>query len=259
LLLQLTGGELVSLPDLNYGSWRSRRGRMAIGFAARNARIVTVATEPMRILAESRGISADVVPLGVALDAWPVRAPMPRNPQSRARLLHVADINPVKDHRTMLGAALWLRDAGVDFQLDFAGVDTLDGAVQAAASDLGLSDVTRWHRRLGRESLRKLFEDSDLLVLTSRHEAGPLAVLEAAVAGIPTVGTAVGHIAEWSPAAAVAVPCGDSAAMAAAISALLENDPARIAIAAEAQSRAVQHDADYTARRFEQLYQSMLA
>ena len=259
LLLQLTGGELVSLPELAYGGWQTRRGRMALGFATRNARVVTVASEPMRRLARSRGIAAEIVPLGVALDAWPPRAPAPRDPQSRARLLHIADINRVKDHRTMLDAALWLRDAGVDFQIDFCGVDTLDGTVQAIASDLGLGSVTRWHGRLGRESLRKLVEDSDLLVLPSRHEAGPLAVLEAAVAGVPTVGTAVGHIAEWAPEAAIAVPVGDAPAMAAAISSLLADDAARIAMATDAQSRAIQRDADYTATRFEQLYQSMLA
>ncbi len=37
------------------------------------------------------------------------------------------------------------------------------------------------------------------MIISSRHEAGPLAVLEAAVKGVPTVGTAVGHIAEWAP------------------------------------------------------------
>lgn len=259
LLLQLTGGELVSLPELAYGSWRTRRGRMAIGFAARNARVVTVASEPMRRLAESREIAAEVVPLGVALDAWPVRAPAPRDPGSRVRLLHIADINPVKDHRTVLHAALWLRDAALDFQIDFAGVDTLDGSVQAAASDLGLSGVTRWHGRLGRGRLRELVEDSDVLVLTSRHEAGPLAVLEAAVAGVPTVGTAVGHIAELAPDAAIAVSCGDSAAIAASILSLVADEPARVAMAIEAQKRAIERDADYTVRRFEQLYQSMLA
>ena len=36
---------------------------------------------------------------------------------------------------------------------------------------------------------------ADLFWLTSRHEAGPVAVLEAAVAGVPTVGTAVGQVA----------------------------------------------------------------
>ena len=44
------------------------------------------------------------------------------------------------------------------------------------------------------------------MIISSRHEAGPLAVLEAATVGVPTVGTAVGDIAEWAPSAALAVP-----------------------------------------------------
>ena len=259
LLLQLTGGELASIPDIEYGSWRTRRGRMALRFAARSARVVTVASEPMQRLAESRGIDAEIVPLGVALDDWPPRPPVTRNAGSPARLLQVADINRVKDHRTMLATARGLRDAGVDFRLDFAGVDTLDGTIQRAAGDMGLHGVVSWHGHMERKPLRALVENSDLLVLTSRHEAGPLVVLEAAIAGVPTVGTAVGHIAEWAPHAAVSVPCGDAVAMSSAISSLLENEPERIALATEAQRRAIQHDADYTVDRFEQLYQSMLA
>ena len=259
LVLQFTGGELASLPDIEYGSWRTRRGRMALRFAARSARVITVASEPMRRLAESHGIQAEIVPLGVALDAWPPRSPVARNQGSHARLLHVADLNRVKDHHTMLAAARALRDAGLNFHLGFAGVDTLEGTIQRAASDMGLTDIVKWHGRLDRKSLRSVMENSDLLVLASRHEAGPLAVLEAAVAGVPTVGTAVGHIAEWTPHAAVAVPCRDALALSSAISSVLENESQRIAMASEAQRRAIQHDADYTAGRYEQLYQSILA
>jgi glycosyltransferase involved in cell wall biosynthesis len=45
--------------------------------------------------------------------------------------------------------------------------------------------------------LRPIVEAADLMILSSCHEAGPLVMLEAAVAGVPTVGTAVGHIREW--------------------------------------------------------------
>ena len=47
---------------------------------------------------------------------------------------------------------------------------------------------------------------ADLLLVTSRREAVPIALLEAAVARVPAVGTAVGHLVEWSPYACHAVP-----------------------------------------------------
>jgi glycosyltransferase involved in cell wall biosynthesis len=101
-------------------------------------------------------------------------------------------------------------------------------------------------------------QESDLLVHTSRHEAGPMAVLEAALAGVPTVGTDVGHVNEWAPDAAVAVPVGNARALALAVDSLLADEPRRIAIAREAQARATAIDADFTAASFERLYAEVL-
>jgi len=114
--------------------------------------------------------------------------------------------------------------------------------------------VTTWHGHLDREALRALTCESDVLVHTSRHEAGPVVVLEAAIAGVPTVGTAVGHIDEWAPGAAVAVPVGDAAALARALESLLGDEPRRLALAHAAQERACAMDADRTAADFERLY-----
>jgi glycosyltransferase involved in cell wall biosynthesis len=97
------------------------------------------------------------------------------------------------------------------------------------------------------------------MVLSSRHETGPLAMLEAAVVGVPTVGTAVGHIAEWAPGATVAVPVGDGSALASAIGNLLRDEDLRLRIAREAQKRAIREDADYTARSFQAIYDRVCA
>jgi glycosyltransferase involved in cell wall biosynthesis len=83
--------------------------------------------------------------------------------------------------------------------------------------------------------------------------------LEAAVAGVPTVGTAVGHISEWAPEAAIAVQVGDAMALARETLALLDDDRRRVQIACQAQRRAVAEDADWTARRVEQVYQELTA
>jgi glycosyltransferase involved in cell wall biosynthesis len=96
------------------------------------------------------------------------------------------------------------------------------------------------------------------MVLSSRHEAGPLVVLEAAIAGVPTVGTRVGHLVEWAPDAALAVPVGDSARLAGAIHQMLEDEELRFRIAHEAHRRALREDADYTAERFRALYAELV-
>ena len=158
----------------------------------------------------------------------------------------------------MLFAAVGLlRERHVDVTLDIAGYDTMDGALQRSSAAARIGHVTHWRGLLPRAALRALVEESDLLLVTSRHEAGPVAVLEAAVAGVPVVGTAVGLVADWAPDAAVAVPVGDAERMAREVATLLADEPRRMAIAHAAQRRAVDADADHTAACFERLYEQL--
>ena len=143
-------------------------------------------------------------------------------------MVHVADLNRVKDQPTLLLAARRLADRGVNFRLDIAGEDTLGGAIEALAQQLRLGELVRFHGRLPHDQLYSLVKEGDILCMSSRHEAGQLVVLEAAIAGLPTVGTAVGYVAEWAPDAAVAVPVKDALALADEIEKLLQDDERRL-------------------------------
>jgi glycosyltransferase involved in cell wall biosynthesis len=259
MLFHAAGDEFVGLDDIGYGMRRSFVDSIASRVAVRGARRVTVATRFMQGLAKDHGVASELVPLGVALDRWPVAAPRPRDRGRPARLLHIGDVRPVKDHGLLMRAAVQLKRAGVRFELDVAGLDTADGPLQQSREAKELGDAFRGHGVLRRDALRALIDRADLLLVTSRHEAGPLVVLEAAIAGVPTVGTAVGHIADWSRAAAVAVPIGDTSALVDEVAALLTDEPRRMAIATEAQTRAIAIDADFTAASFERIYTEMLA
>jgi glycosyltransferase involved in cell wall biosynthesis len=111
-----------------------------------------------------------------------------------------------------------------------------------------------FHGYLEHRELRPIVESADIAVISSRHEAGPLFVLEAAVAGVPTVGTNVGHVHEWAESAALAVDCQDAESLASQIALLLSDEPMRQRLAYEAQARAVTEDATTTARLFGELY-----
>jgi glycosyltransferase involved in cell wall biosynthesis len=142
----------------------------------------------------------------------------------------------------------------MEYRLDIVGEDTLQGEIQALSARLGLSERVRFHGFLPQHRLVQLMRDSHLMIVSSRHEAGPVALLEAAAAAVPTVGTAVGHVVEWAPNAAVAVPVGDSVALARAIAGLLVDEQLRLRMAREARLRAAREDADYTARCFQAIY-----
>jgi len=164
----------------------------------------------------------------------------------------------VKDQRTLLRAAAVLSARDVHFRLDIAGLDTSGGALAAEARRFGIGHRLHFRGFLSQSRLRLLVERADLLLVSSRHEAGPFAMLEAAVAGVPTVGTDVGHVAEWAPESAVVVPVGDAEGLARETANLLSREAVRLELATIAQRRAVREDADWTANRVEALYDEMV-
>lgn len=251
--VHIAGGELIALPSIGYGGRQRWISRVREAVTLRAAAGVTAASAPILASLHALGVHAQRLPLGVDLAAWPVLPPRRRG-LGPARLLHVASLNRVKDQPTLLRALAVLAAQGVAFRMEIVGVDTLDGEMQRLANELGLQEQVRFLGFRTQRELRPLMEAADLLVMSSLHEAGPLVLLEAAVAGVPTVGTEVGHLAEWSPVAALAVPVGDHMALAAAIRQISEDEDLRLRLAREAQRRAVDEDAGYTAERFEALY-----
>jgi len=253
-LVHIAGGELASIPQIAYGGSRSWHGRAREAFTLRAASVITAASAPVIERLAELGFEAQRVPLGVDLSAWPARRPVKRDPLRRARLIHVASLNRVKDQTTLLRALALLAGSGVDFELDLIGEDTLHGEIQQLGARLGLAERVRFHGFLTQRQMRPIMLAGDLMVMSSLHETGPLVMLEAAVLGIPTVGTAVGHVREWSPHAAVSVPVGDAGRLAQAIAGLLANEELRMRLAHSAHQRALQEDADYTAGCFQRLY-----
>jgi hypothetical protein len=129
---------------------------------------------------------------------WLPRAPERRAPQSTARLIHVASLNRVKDQHTLLRALECLALGGVDFHLDIVGEDTLTGETQRLCAELHLEQRVTFHGFLPQAELRALMARAHVCVMSSRHEAGPLAMLEAATLGVPTGAHAWGH-RQWAP------------------------------------------------------------
>jgi glycosyltransferase involved in cell wall biosynthesis len=258
-VVTLPGGDLAALPDIGYGARLSRRGRIATKLVLSRAAAIVAPSEWMATEARSLGWRTVTIPFGVALDRWPEALPRARKPGAPLKLIHVASLNCVKDPFGLLEAVRLLADRGIEFTLDLIGVDTLDGAVQRHCSVLGLDHRVAFQGFVPNSDLRAWFERSDLLVMSSRHEGASIVLLEAAVSGVPTVGTAVGSIADWSPDASIAVRVGDPEALARAIANLAENDAERLRLARAAQSRALAHDANACARELRQLYADVAA
>jgi glycosyltransferase involved in cell wall biosynthesis len=258
-LVHVAGGELIAFPDIAYGGCRTWRGRVLVNAVLRRAGMVTCASTPIvELIAKAAGVEAQRLPLGVDLQRWPPRTPSRRRANEPARFVHIASLNAVKDQPTLLRALHILANAGRDFHLDVIGEDTLGGSIQALAEELGLAERVTFHGFLTQRAMRPIVEAAHVSLITSRHETGPVVLLEAALAGVPTAGTAVGHIAEWSPHAALGVPCQDPAALAAALAAVLDDEDLRTRLADAASRRAQHEDADATARAFGAAYRQLM-
>lgn len=258
-MVHVAGGEPVRFPDIRFGGRLTWRGRLQERVVLAAATALTAASAPQLELLARLGVAARRVPVGVdCVQTWPARAPVTRREGEPARLLHVASLNAVKDQPTLLRALAQLAQGPDAFCVDIIGEDTLGGAVQRLARELGLADKVRFHGFMTQRQILPLMQAAHVLVVSSRHEAGPIVVLEAAALGVPTVGTAVGHVMEWAPDAALAVPVGDGQSLAAALHVVLRDETLRLRLARAAWTRAVQEDADYTAGCFEAIYKELV-
>jgi len=252
-IVTLDSGEFSALPDIGYGLQRTWRGRQTVRLACSLATVVTVCSEHMRALARARGIDAQVVPLGVDRGVFAPGAPRGDGPPWR--LLQVANLNRVKDQITLLQAVALVRERGLDVRVDIVGRDTLDGTIQDRAASLGLLDAVTFHGFQPSDRLRAFYDRAHLYVQSSRHEAAGVAVLEAAMCGVPVIGTAVGYVADLAPSGAVAVAPARPAALAEAIAALAADPARRARLTDAARAWALDRDVDRTTMMMESLYE----
>ncbi len=159
-----------------------------------------------------------------------------RSPGAPLRLLISARLSEEKDPLLaldVLGACL---AAGHDVHLTFTGDGPLTDELQVAVAARGLSDRVVLTGAVN--DIRAQYQSHDVVLLTSRYEATPLAACEGMACGLPVVAPAVGGIPELiddEVGAAVIERTPD--AFAAAI-ARFTDEPARARAGAEARVRA---------------------
>jgi glycosyltransferase involved in cell wall biosynthesis len=248
-------GEFVADPAIDYGSQRSRRGRDAVREACELATTVHVCTNFMRVLAEAHGVRTTVIPLTSVTSRAATIKWQERRASGSLRIIQVASLSRVKNQRLLIDALPLVRKK-VDAHVDLVGEDTLTGELQAHAVKAGVADHIAFHGFLPQDRVLEMLSRADLYAQSSLHEAAGVSVLEAAAAGVPAVGTAAGHVADWSPMKALAVAKAAPESMAHAILARHGDRDRRRSMAALARTYAIAHDARWCAAQFDELYRS---
>lgn len=245
--------------------------------AARRADVTLGASSDL--VARARQLGApDARPMFIAA---PVGAPPSRNQEAvreelgvgeRPLVLAVSRLAEQKGLDVLLAAAALWRDrrsetSAGDRSAPGAGGES--GPVLVIAGDgpdrQGLQEVIDRDgldvRLLGRrDDVPDLLAAADLYVLTSVWEARPLVIQEAMRAGLPVVATAVGGVPELVGDGAELVPVGDAAAVASAVTALLDDPRRRADLVARADRQVADWpDEDDNARQIAQLCQHLAA
>jgi glycosyltransferase involved in cell wall biosynthesis len=160
---------------------------------------------------------------GAADSARSSRAPGPP-----ARIIMVARLDPIKDHRTVIGALHLLRHSGRDVELRLVGSGELEAELRALADTLGVRDAV--HFLGSRSDIPEQLGHCDVFVYgMTRDEGLGVVLVEAMAAGIPIICTDAGPAREvlGDGLAGLLVPKQDAQALADSIANLVDDDVRR--------------------------------
>ena len=162
-----------------------------------------------------------IVPLGLEIDPL-LRLERP-DPQGAAcdgkpiTFAFLGRLVPIKDLPTLIDAFALAAGQAPNVRLHLFGGGELRSALETRAQTLGIADrVTFAGWQL---SLPEIYAGLDVVVLTSRSEGTPVAIIEAQAAGLPVVATDVGGVGDvMRPGlTGLLAPSGDPSAIAEAL------------------------------------------
>jgi glycosyltransferase involved in cell wall biosynthesis len=257
------GAEVVSMPEINYGVLRSARGRWMTASVLQRSTLITAGSRyavrmARRIVPHRDPARFMHVPLPIDVEAF---APFAEEQSGRLHLLHAASLIPVKDQATLIRAFREVVDEIPEATLTIAGEDPFGyrSELEALRDGLDLCRSVQFVGHQRHDAMPALYHGADLFVLSSRHESQAMVVCEAAAAGVPTVGTTVGVVADLAPDAAVAVRPGDPVALAEAIIGVLRDPGRRRQLGERARQRAArEYDATVVRDAFVGVYRDAI-
>lgn len=250
---RLLAGRRVELIHTEHNVWsRYRWPTYAVNAATyrRNAAIIAVSEGVTASISKPVWLPGRPLPPVETLlhGVAPDRAPRGRVARQRARgalgiasdtpvIGTVANFTPKKDHAGLIEAIDRIRRDVPDVIALWVGTGPLEAELRSQVGARGLGDHIRF---LGmRDDVPDLLPALDVFVLGSRFEGLPISLLEAMAAGLPSVTTRVGGIAEAidDGKQGLLVPAGDPGALAGAVTELLEDDAMRVRMGEAALER----------------------
>lgn len=222
--LRARGSEVVALAHMRLG---------AIALARRSDRVITV----------SRALADELVAGGIDRRRIVVISPGRDRVSSRVRgsgdgrVLCVANWTPTKSIHTLVAAAAQVPGVFLDLVGDMPDA-AYAARVRRAIGARGLASRVRVYGSLGRTALDRRYAAASIFVLPSIREGYPIVFVEALAHGLPVVGCDIPGVREVTAGAAILVPPGRVAPLAAVLKRLVTDERARRALAKRSLLRA---------------------
>jgi hypothetical protein len=250
LLASIAGGESVNIPEIGYGGSKTLISRWFNALGVKLADATSCGSRFVQAKAEQRwGIEPQIIPLGIDLAFWPLTT-ITDKPIKQWQLLQIASINAVKDPWLLLDIVDELKQAEFDFHLNWAGEDTLNGAVHKQARERGLTEFISFHGFKTQKQLKQMVAGQHFVIQTSRYESQGIAMAEAVSQGLCPVGTDVG----WLNDLGMGLPTADIAQQ---IMRLAQDFEARKATVIRVQDWIKGNDLAITVEQFNEYYLSL--
>ena len=175
------------------------------------------------------------------------------------RIVTVADHNKAKDAPTLLRTVCELKRRGHDISLQWIGLELQPGRSLELAVELGISDCVHVHGHVPHSAIPGHLRRADLYLQSSSYESQGVSVCEAAMCGLPIVGTAVGILPELSPDGALAVEAENPVALADAVDQVIVDADLRYALGLGAAKWMSEYSLDWTVEQALQFYEALIS
>jgi len=259
IIVSAFGGEGVCIKSITYGNACNFIRRWVLNLTYKLADKVVFETYCQLKTFQKNGIrvvNPPVIPFGVDTDQFVIK---PRSfSKGSIQFLHVANLNPVKDQKTLLKCFKEFHNK-IQAKLTIIGHDTLDGELQQFARKLEISRDVQFLGVMSHAELPLHYQNSDIFLLTSMYESQCVSALEAMACGTVVIGTRVGLIADLEDDCTLAVDIGDEKGLVEKVLSLIENPEKYRQLQERGSQWAKSHDINYTVNQYSELYKTMIA
>lgn len=216
-VVTILGAETADIPTIQYGYLRKETRRLMLWTLKHATKLIAVSAYQVKNM-EAKGLyrEAHVVPWGVDTTAF---YRVERQRGVPLRILHVSNLNIVKDQETLIRAFVLIR-AQIPAKLRIVGPDYLDGRIQALAAAMHVKDDVEFAGAVPHAEIAREYQAADIFVLTSLSEGQNMSLHEAMTCGVLSASTAVGMMHDLGPEYGIVFAPGDYHALATQLIAL---------------------------------------